>query len=140
MALPELIDTFHGRVHELDELTTILRSRQQRIITLTGVGGVGKTRLALRLAVLMEREFADGVVFVDLSSIQGPSLVSGEIARALDLSASSAAPETELREYLEDLDMLLVLDNFEHVLAAASLVEMLVQNCPYLVILATSIE
>jgi len=110
-----------------------------RQVTLTGPGGVGKTRLARRVAAEVHGDFPQGVLFVELGSVTEPSLVASTIARAigaLDLCRASAAEA--LVCYLSDKCSLLVLDNFEQVIAAAPLVADLLAACPQLKVLATS--
>jgi predicted ATPase/transcriptional regulator with XRE-family HTH domain len=135
-----------GREREAAAITYALRSGQARLVTLTGPGGVGKTRLALAVAEAIAVDFPDGVIWVELAQITGPSqgaipLVAGEIARALgireavpELAAASLAASIGARK------LLLVLDNFEHLLAAAPLLAALRTDCPGLVMLVTSRE
>ena len=94
-----------------------------RLLTLTGPGGTGKTRLALQVAAELLDDFADGVWFVDLAPTHDPALVASAIATALGVKESGAQPLIEsLKLSLRDKHLLLVLDNFEQVLAAAPLV------------------
>ncbi|SFT86952.1 Predicted ATPase [Geodermatophilus amargosae] len=110
-----------------------------RLLTLTGPGGVGKTRLAGDLAARMRSAFADGVVFVPLASLTDPSLVVPTIARAVGLREEAQThPGELLSEHLRDKSLLLVLDNCEHLLAAAPRIAELLSVCPGLRILATS--
>jgi predicted ATPase len=109
------------------------------LLTLTGPGGTGKTRLALQLAADFLEEFEDGVFFVALATITDPKLVSSTIAGPLGVKESAEQPLTEgLKGYLREKDLLLVLDNFEQVLEGASVVGELVAACPKLKVLATS--
>ena len=113
-----------------------------RLVTLTGIGGVGKTRLALRAAAEAQRNFSDGVTLVELADLLNDSLLAGVVAAALGLRDQSARPSHEvLVEFLAPREVLLVLDNCEQVVAAAAkLAEILLRVCPRLRILATSRE
>ena len=108
-------------------------------MTLTGPGGVGKTRLALAAAAAVAGDFADGVTFVPLAPIANPDLVASAIARALGVrEAGDQLLLDRLQAILRDKHHLLVLDNFEHVAEAAPLVAELLATCPALTVLATS--
>src|SRR6185437_5338350 len=110
-----------------------------RLLTLTGPAGVGKTRLALIAAAQMTDHFPDGVVLIDLAPIREPLLVLPTIALALGLSDTGSRPLPErLRDYLRGRSLLLVLDNFEQVLPAASALAEMLANCPELSLLVTS--
>ncbi len=136
-SLPAELTTFVGRRHELQETRRLLAG--SRILTLTGVGGVGKTRLALRMAAEVRRTFPDGVWFVELASLGDPQLVPHTVATALDLRQVSADPAADLAAYLEPQQLLVVLDNCEHLTdACAVLVSKLLAAAPGLRILATS--
>jgi predicted ATPase/DNA-binding CsgD family transcriptional regulator len=113
-----------------------------RLLTLTGVGGVGKTRLALRIAAEVRREFPDGVWFIELASLQNRDLLTRTVAMALSLPDGSARPPVEtLTDYLRDKRLLLVLDNCEHLLdVCTALINSLLGAAPRLRILATSRE
>jgi non-specific serine/threonine protein kinase len=113
-----------------------------RLVTLTGPGGVGKTRLALEVANAVHRSFSDGVVLVELDQVSDPALVVNQVAVAVGLREQSGRPPVELlTEYLAARQLLLVLDNSEHVVEAiAGLAEALLHACPELRILATSRE
>src|SRR5688500_1891685 len=110
--LPAELTSFVGRRRELAGTRRLLAS--SRLLTLTGVGGVGKTRLAMRLAADVRRTFADGAWFVELAPLHDPGLLGHTLAGALELSQVSANPAADLAEYLEDKHLLLVLDNCEH--------------------------
>jgi transcriptional regulator with XRE-family HTH domain len=118
--LPRPLTSFVGRERELGQLEVLLAG--SRLLTLTGPGGSGKTRLALRLATAVAERFEDGVVFVPLASVFEPSLVLATLAQTLGLpEIGRRAPLAVLRQYLQRRHLLLVLDNFEHLLAAGSL-------------------
>ena len=137
---PVETSTFVGREHELVELSAVLA--RTRLLTLTGAGGVGKTRLALELARERGSTYPDGVLFVELDALDDGTLVPGALADALDLRAlrGGAVVDALLAE-LEPLALLLVLDNCEHLIgAAASLVDALLRGAPRLTVLATSRE
>jgi predicted ATPase len=132
------VTSFVGREREIDEVAaTLVRAR---LVTLTGTGGVGKTRLAIQVAEEVAGEYPDGVCFVDLSALGDPTQVPGSVARALGIrERHDRTPEQVVRETLHPLDLLLVLDNCEHLLdACAGLVESLLSGCPKLTVLATS--
>ena len=118
------------------------RLRGGRVVTLTGPGGCGKTRLALRVAALAEVGFGDGARLVELAPLTDPALVPASVAQALDVSERDApTPTAGLARALADRELLVVLDNCEHVLeGAAGLVATLVAQCRRVCILATSRE
>ena len=136
-ALPAELTSFVGRRREV-ALTRRLLSRG-RLLTLTGVGGVGKTRLALRMAAEVRRTFPDGVWFVELAALHDPQLVPHSMASALELRQVSAEPTADLAQYLERKQLLVVLDNCEHLSqAVAVMVSKLLAAAPGLRVLATS--
>lgn len=117
------------------------RVRKERLVTLVGPGGVGKTRLALELSRRLSCEFEDGVVFVALDSVQNPADVAWRTASALNSSDQSSRTATEhVLRHLEDESLLLVVDNCEHLLdAAADLVFAVLSACPQVHVLTTSL-
>jgi len=128
-----------GREREIGEVAELVRSEEVRLITLTGPGGTGKTRLALQAAADLLEEFTDGVYLVALATITEPELVASTITRALGVKESREQSLMEsLKNYLRDKRLLLVLDNFEQVLEGAPLVGELLGVCPKLKVLATS--
>ena len=129
--LPAPATSFVGRRAEVDAVTTLLRG-DSRIVTLTGTGGAGKTRVALRSAYELADAFADGVWFVGLAALVDPALVRPAIAQALGLAEETLADELRGRE------LLLLLDNFEQLLEAAPSVGELLQAAPRLRVLVTS--
>ena len=136
-ALPAELTSFVGRRRELQETRRLLAS--SRILTLTGVGGVGKTRLALRMAAEVRRTFPGGVWFVELAALHDPQLVPHTVANTLELRQVSADPSADLAAYLEGQQLLVVLDNCEHLTdACAVLASKLLAAAPGLRILATS--
>lgn len=135
--MPAELTSFVGRRRELADTRRLLA--RSRLLTLTGSGGVGKTRLAVRMAAEVRRTFPDGVWFVELAALHDPALLSLTLTGALELSQVSADPTADLAEYLEDKHLLLVLDNCEQVAeACAVLVSKLLAAAPQLRILATS--
>jgi predicted ATPase/class 3 adenylate cyclase len=135
--LPTQLTSFVGRDHELAATLRLLET--SRLLTLTGPGGIGKTRLALQLAAAAADRYADGVWFVALEPIRDVEQVAGTIAHAVGLSDSGVRPTLELiTEHLGPCTCLLVLDNFEQVAAAAPLVGQLLRSCPKLTVVATS--
>lgn len=138
--LPALVSSFVGRVRELAALRRILA--RTRLLTLTGMGGVGKTRLALRLAERVGSGFPDGVCFVDLAPLREPAQVPQSIAATLQLGvAPGQTAEQVLEAALRRRSLLLLLDNCEHLAeSCAALVHALLTACPALCVLATSRE
>jgi predicted ATPase/DNA-binding CsgD family transcriptional regulator/DNA-binding XRE family transcriptional regulator len=135
--LPAPLSSFVGRRHELTDLHQLVTAH--RLVTLLGPGGIGKTRLAVEVAAGLVDYFSDGVVFVPLASVRDPDLVVGAMAQALGIrEMGSRALSDRLRTRLRDADVLLLLDNFEHVLPAADDLASLLAACPRLRLLVTS--
>jgi predicted ATPase/DNA-binding NarL/FixJ family response regulator len=138
--LPAELSSFVGRRGELAEVRRLLAG--SRLVTLTGIGGVGKTRLALRAAAGLRRAFPGGVWLVQLDQLRDPALVAQAVAGALGLQDRAGyAPAAALAEYLAGRQLLLVLDNCEHLVdEAAKLAEVLLRAAGGLRVLATSRE
>ena len=137
--LPAQPTALIGREHELDQAHALATREDVRLLTLTGPGGTGKTRLALQVAADLIEQFANGVFFVSLAPIRDPDLVVPTIAQTLGLREQPGeALEETLREFLRDKQMLLLLDNFEQIVAAAPLVAALLASAPRLSVLVTS--
>ena len=137
--LPTSLTSLIGRGGEIRDLHDLLLRDHVRLVTLTGPGGVGKTRLAIEVARSLHDAFADGVCFVSLAPLRDPSLVGPSLANALGISETSDLTAFErVAAYLHQRELLLLLDNFEHLLDSATLVNDLLLACPRLKILATS--
>jgi non-specific serine/threonine protein kinase len=138
--LPIALTSFVGREVELAEVTRLLGTT--RLLTLTGSGGCGKSRLALRVATDLVNAYVDGVWLVELASLNDPQLIAQAVGGALGAPESPSEPMAAvLRRFLKAKQLLLVLDNCEHLLAGcAALADELLRACPKLTILATSRE
>lgn len=139
--LPVQRTAFIGREREAANLSQLLSRVDAHLVTLTGPGGIGKTRLALQVAGEVANQFPGGVCFVTLSAIGEPGLLPSTIAQAMGVhETGSMSPEQALIEYLGGLSqpMLLVLDNFEHLLSAAPLVAQMLTAGPKLKVVVTS--
>ena len=139
--LPGEPSVFVGRAAELKEIGERLEDESVRLLTLTGPGGIGKTRLALRAAADQSDRFEDGALFVDLSAARDGAALLAAIARALGLSDTRDEPLLdELTDELREQRLLLILDNFEQVTASAPTAAQLLSGCPGLTLLVTSRE
>ena len=139
--LPVQPTPFIGREREVRKIRNLLGRSEVRLLTLTGPGGTGKTRLGLQLAADVIDEYADGVYHVGLDSISNHNLLINTISHALGLRESSDQPiEETLKSFLREKQMLLFLDNFEQIITAASKVGELLVDCSMLTILVTSRE
>jgi predicted ATPase/DNA-binding CsgD family transcriptional regulator len=139
-SLPAEATSFVGRRHEMAEAAKKLAAA--RLVSLVGPGGVGKTRLAIRIAATLGRGFPGGAWMAELAELQDPALVSNAVLAALDLRDQAATePMAQLRSYLKDKELLLVLDNCEHLIeAAAQLVSEVIRAAPGVRVIATSRE
>ncbi len=135
--LPAYLTPLIGREQEVQVACALLQRPEARLVTLTGSGGVGKTRLGVQIATEVLNDFADGVSFVSLTPISDPDLVIPTIAKTFDLTVGDAPLEL-LKAFLREQQLLLLLDNFEQVVAAAPLVVELLTSCPKVKALVTS--
>jgi predicted ATPase len=139
--LPSPLTLFVGRERELAELDRLLAQTETRLVTLTGPGGMGKTRLAISAAQRQAERQPHGAAFVALQAVAAPGEIVTAIGSAVGLIVSDqAAPKAQLLAWLRDRQMLLVLDNFEHLLEGADLVMELLEGAPGLRLVATSRE
>jgi predicted ATPase/class 3 adenylate cyclase len=137
--LPMQLTPLVGRDEAVRQVAGLLTRPDVRLVTLTGPGGIGKTRLALQVAAELVDRFADGVYLVSLGAIADPDLVIGAIAQTLGVrELGSAGREENLKTYLAGKTVLLVLDNVEQVIGAAPRVLELLMTCPGVNVLATS--
>ena len=137
--LPAQVTSYVGRTREIAEVKQLLKS--SRLVVLTGAGGTGKTRLALQVAGELQGHYREGVWLVELATLNQPGLVAESIGRVFDLSGPSDASLVDgLKRFLAPKHVLLLLDNFEHLLGAAPLVGELLAAAPQLTVLATSRE
>ena len=137
--LPSPPSSFIGREREVAEIAALLHT--ERIVTLVGPGGIGKTRVAIAVGHRLTNEYADGIVFVDLAPLRDPALVLPTIAAALGVRESGQIPLAEsLAAALQSRHLFVILDNFEQVIDAARDISRLVSSCPLLAVLTTSRE
>ncbi|HLU10634.1 MAG TPA: LuxR C-terminal-related transcriptional regulator [Oceanobacillus sp.] len=139
--LPAPTTSLVGREQEIAAVYQLLLRDDVRLLTLVGTAGIGKTRLSIEAAAMLLGDFPDGVYFVSLAPLSAPSLVANAIAQTLDVQETGGQNiEEMLKSYLREKRLLLVLDNFEHLLPAAPLVSELLKATPNLKVLATSRE
>ncbi len=137
--LPSIFTPLVGRDLEIKAASTLLLREDVRTLTLTGTGGIGKTRLAIQIATELSPAFAEGVCFVSLAPISDPAQVMPAIARALELREDlDSSLQEQIQDYVRDQRLLLLLDNFEQVIAAAPMLNDLLAACSALRLLVTS--
>ena len=137
--LPLQLTSLVGREREVAQVCERLSRLEVRLLTLTGAGGMGKTRLGLQAAAELADDFEDGVFFVSLATVSDPTLVAPTVAGTLEVKEAGGEQLIEgLKRYLREKRVLLVLDNFEQVLEAAPVVTELLSAAPHLKVLATS--
>jgi predicted ATPase/DNA-binding SARP family transcriptional activator len=138
--IPFQISKFIGREKEMDDVADLIANN--RLVTLVGTGGIGKTRLSLKVGEGLLKEFADGICLVELASLSNPALVPQTVAKLFQLVEQAGESLTEkLIRVLRPKNMLMILDNCEHLLdASAQIADTLLKNCPNLKILTTSRE
>ncbi len=138
-SLPVFLTSFVGREDEIALANSLLQRPDLRLLTLTGPGGIGKTRLAIEIAAESGVHFPDGVPFVSLASIQDPSMVMVAVAAALGLNEfDGSSIEDIVASSLRTSNVLLVVDNFEHVMDAAPALTRMLSRCPQLKAMVTS--
>jgi predicted ATPase/DNA-binding XRE family transcriptional regulator len=139
--LPAQLSSFIGREEELATACALLRRAEVRLLTLSGPGGVGKTRLSLEIAATLLTDFEHGIFLVSLAALRDPELVPSTVVQALGLRESGGGSLAEtLKEHLRDKHLLLILDNFEQIIAATPFLVELLTTCPQLKMLVTSRE
>ena len=137
--LPVMPNPLVGREQEITAVQQLLHSQDVRLLTLTGPGGTGKTRLSVQVAADVSDHFPDGVFFVPLAAVNDSDLAIPKLAKVLSVQERDHRPLLEsLKEYLQQKRVLLLLDNFEQVVAAALHIEALLLACPYIKVLVTS--
>ncbi len=138
-AVPAALTALIGRAHEVDAVVGLLSDEAVRLVTITGPGGIGKSRLSIEVASRLRDGFPGGIVFVDLAPVTNPALVPAAIAEALGIrDLGDGALDEKLRMAVRDRRMLLLLDNVEQVVEAAPSIRSLLMDAPRLAVLATS--
>lgn len=139
--LPHFGTTFVGRQNEILRIVEHLQEKNRRLVTVVGTGGVGKTRLALQAAQDQLYAYNDGVFWIQLENIETPEMLSSIIANTLGMEfPAKGEPQAHVLNFLQHRDLLLILDNFDHLVAGAQFITTLLNNAPGLSILATSRE
>ncbi len=137
--LPAFPTPFIGRADEISELSQLLDNPDCRLLTLIGLGGIGKTRLAVEVAQRVQTNFPDGVFFVPLQPLQAPNQIIMTVLNAIDLKVVGN-PHADLLAYMGEKQLLLVIDNFEHLLDGVDLLSEILSAAPRVKILTTSRE
>ena len=140
VTLPTQTGSFVGRDAELAEVVNLLAQPECRLLTFVGLGGSGKTRIALKVAEGVASNYPDGVFFVGLAALGSPALIPSTIAERLHLTWGQSDALEQVMSFIGDKRLLLVLDNYEHLLVGAAFTETLVRACPNLKLLVTSRE
>ncbi|MFN2202997.1 MAG: ATP-binding protein, partial [Caldilineaceae bacterium] len=138
--LPVQTTPFIGRQRELADTVALLDESECRLLTILGPGGIGKTRLAIEVGKRMEGRYADGVVYADLASLTEDQYLPETIALAVGLQLVGENAAQQLVDYLAEKELLILLDNFEHLLDGAQLVSEILREAPHVRCLATSRE
>ena len=139
--VPTIFTSLIGREQDAIVVSTFFSSKEVRLVTLLGIGGIGKTRLSIQIATNMRKYFRDGVCFVPLAAVNDAERVLPTIAQELGIQDASTLPILEqVQDFLRQKHFLLILDNFEQVVSASPLIEKLVLACPQLAVLVTSRE
>lgn len=131
----------YGRQYDVDKICTMLRQPEYHLISLVGSGGIGKTHLAKQIAIQVQVDFTDGVYFIPLQPLASTEFIIASLLEALGQAVhGSSDPKLQIQRYLQDKEILLILDNFEHLLSASADVVALLDAAPSLKILVTSRE
>jgi len=139
--LPEQLTSFVGREQEIAEISDLISQDACRLLTLVGLGGIGKTRLAIEAAAHNNKGFKDGVFFISLASISGPDFILSAIAETMGIALQthgSVDPESQLFDFLANRNSLLILDNFEHLMDGSDMLVDLLKRSPEIKLMVTS--
>ena len=138
---PTLTTPFVGRTREITEISQLIKNPDHHIITLLGPGGAGKTRLAIEVGQKLADDFNDGVTFIPLESVEDPDLVPSEIAEALNFPMSGGQDlQLEIVNFLREKEMLLIIDNLEHLIDGVKYISKGMERMPKITILVTTRE